>query len=109
VENHAVDILQPNCCFNGGYTETRKAAHHAQIYNLTIANGGGWPLFNMHTMAGMMNGWYVEWHLGIVQIGETFFKNAPVPENGEITLSEQPGLGLTVDYDNVRVTKKVPA
>ena len=108
VEKHAVDILQPNCCFNGGYTETRKAAHLAQAYNLPIANGGGWPLFNMHTMAGLMNGWYVEWHLGIVPIGEAFFKDAPVPVNGEITLSDKPGLGLTVDYDAVRSTRVKP-
>src|SRR3546814_6743292 len=44
VDNQAVDILQPNVCFCGGYTEARKAAHLAQAFNLPIANGGGWPL-----------------------------------------------------------------
>ena len=37
----AVDFLQPNCCYNGGYTESLKVAHMAQAFNLPIANGGG--------------------------------------------------------------------
>ena len=38
-----------------------------------LANGGGWPMFNMHLLAGMMNGWIIEWHLGMVAVGETLF------------------------------------
>jgi L-alanine-DL-glutamate epimerase-like enolase superfamily enzyme len=105
VDNQAVDILQPNCCFCGGYTEARKAAHLAQAYNLPIANGGGWPLFNMHTMAGLMNGWIVEWHLGMVQVGEVLFTDAPVPKKGVLTLSDRPGLGLTLDRDALEETR----
>jgi L-alanine-DL-glutamate epimerase-like enolase superfamily enzyme len=44
VEHRAVDILQPNACYCGGFTEARKAAHLAQIYNLPVAHCGGWPL-----------------------------------------------------------------
>ena len=105
VERQAVDILQPNCCFCGGFTEARKAAHLAQIYNMPIANGGGWPLFNMHTMAGLMNGWIVEWHLGMVQVGQMLFKDAPAPKNGTITIPRRPGLGLTLDRDALRTTQ----
>ncbi len=104
VERQAVDVLQPNCCFCGGYTEARKAAHLAQTYNLPIANGGGWPLFNMHTMAGLMNGWFVEWHLGMVQVGETLFVDPPRPEGGQITIPQAPGLGLRPDRDALRET-----
>jgi L-alanine-DL-glutamate epimerase-like enolase superfamily enzyme len=105
VEKQAVDILQPNCCFCGGYTEARKAAHLAQTYNLPIANGGGWPLFNMHTMAGLMNGWIVEWHLGMVQVGEILFRDAPAPERGTLTIPDRPGLGLTIDRDALAETR----
>jgi L-alanine-DL-glutamate epimerase-like enolase superfamily enzyme len=104
VDLQAVDILQPNCCFCGGYTEARKAAHLAQAYNLPIANGGGWPIFNLHTMAGMMNGWIVEWHLGMVQAGRILFPDAPVPERGVISVPTRPGLGLTIDRDALRET-----
>jgi L-alanine-DL-glutamate epimerase-like enolase superfamily enzyme len=105
VERQAVDILQPNCCFCGGFTEARKAAHLAQIYNMPIANGGGWPLFNMHTMAGLMNGWIVEWHLGMVQVGQMLFKDAPAPKDGTIAIPRRPGLGLTLDRDALRATQ----
>jgi len=99
--------LQPNCCFCGGcfcggFTEARKAGHLAQIYNLPIANGGGWPLFNMHTFAGLMNGWIVEWHLGMVQVGQMLFVNSPEPVNGMLTIPNAPGLGLTLNRDALR-------
>ena len=102
VERQAVDILQPNCCFCGGYTEARKAGHLAQIYNLPIANGGGWPLFNMHTFAGLMNGWIVEWHLGMVQVGQMLFRDPPEPVKGMLTIPDAPGLGLTLNRDALR-------
>ena len=99
VEHHAVDILQPNCCYNGGYTETMKAAHLAQTYNLPIANGAGWPIFNMHTMAGLMNGWLVEFHWGMWQAGAKFFVGAPGPENDMVKIPDAPGLGFSPNYD----------
>ncbi len=105
VEHQGVDILQPNVTYCGGYTEARKAAHLAQTYNLPIANGGGWPHFNMHLMAGMMNGWLVEWHLGMVAVGETLFPDAPKPVNGVLTIPDRPGLGLTLDRDAWRETR----
>ncbi|MFI6996509.1 mandelate racemase/muconate lactonizing enzyme family protein [Nocardia sp. NPDC050175] len=104
VEKQAVDILQPNVCYCGGFTEARKAAHLAQIYNLPLAHGGGWPLFNLHTLAGLMNGWILEWHLGMVQVGELLFPDAPKPVNGRITVPDRPGLGLTVDRAALRDT-----
>lgn len=104
VEHRAVDILQPNVCYCGGFTEARKAAHLAQIYNLPVAHGGGWPLFNMHTLAGLMNGWILEWHLGMVQVGELLFKDVPKPAGGRISIPDRAGLGLTVDRDALRDT-----
>jgi L-alanine-DL-glutamate epimerase-like enolase superfamily enzyme len=97
VDHQAIDILQPNVTYCGGYTEARKIAHLAQIYNMPIANGGGWPLFNMHLLAGMMNGWIVEWHLGMVAVGERLFPDAPKPKDGFIEILDRPGLGLILD------------
>jgi L-alanine-DL-glutamate epimerase-like enolase superfamily enzyme len=105
VDRQAVDILQPNVTYCGGYTEARKVAHLAQIYNMPVANGGGWPLFNMHLLAGVMNGWIVEWHLGMVAVGETIFTDAPKPEGGWIEVPDRPGLGLTLDRDAWRATR----
>jgi len=105
VEKQAVDILQPNVTYCGGYTEARKAAHLAQTYNLPIANGGGWPLFNMHMLAGLANGWIVEWHLGMVSVGESIFIDPPRPKDGVISIPKKPGLGLTPDRDGLKDTR----
>ena len=67
----------------------------AQMFNIPIANGGGWPLFNMHTMAGLMNGWRVEFHLDMQALGEMVFVNPPRPENNIVKIASAPGLGLT--------------
>jgi L-alanine-DL-glutamate epimerase-like enolase superfamily enzyme len=101
IERQAVDIVQPNCVFNGGYTETRKVAHMAQAFNLPIANGGGWPRFNMHTMAGLMNGWRVEFHLGMAQVEDRIFKDPPWPENNIVKIPRAPGLGLELNREAV--------
>ena len=105
IDHKAVDILQPNCVYNGGYTETRKVAHLAQAYNLPIANGGGWPLFNMHTMAGLMNGWLVEFHLGMQMVGEFLFVDPPRPVDQMIAIPKKPGLGIEPRIDALRETR----
>jgi L-alanine-DL-glutamate epimerase-like enolase superfamily enzyme len=102
IERQAVDIIQPNCCYNGGYTETQKVAHMAQAFNLPIANGGGWPLFNMHSMAGLMNGWRVEFHLDMQSVGEQVFVNPPQPQNNIVKIPNAPGLGLKPNVDRLK-------
>jgi L-alanine-DL-glutamate epimerase-like enolase superfamily enzyme len=105
IDLQAVDIVQPNCVYNGGYTETRKVAHLAQAYNLPMANGGGWPLFNMHTMAGLMNGWLVEFHLGMQMVGELLFVDPPRPLQQRVEIPAAPGLGLKLNADALKETK----
>ena len=102
IEHNAVDIIQPNVCYNGGYTESVKVAHMAQMFNIPIANGGGWPLFNMHTMAGLMNGWRVEFHLDMQKLGEMVFVKPPRPENNIVKIPTAPGLGLKPNKDTLR-------
>lgn len=90
----AVDIVQPNVVYGGGYTECLKVAHMAQAFNLPIGNGGGWPQWNAHLQAAVPNGWRVEYHVPMWITGDTFFKGAPQPERGTVTLSDKPGLGF---------------
>jgi len=108
VEHRAVDILQPNCCYCGGYTEAAKAGHLAQAFNMPIANGGGWPLFNMHTMAGLMNGWRVEFHLDMQAVGELMFIDPPRPKDNIVKIPDTPGLGLKPNWDVLNDTRVKP-
>ena len=97
--NNAVDILQPNVVYCGGYTEGVKVAAMAQAFNLVIANGGGWPHHNMHLQAAMANGWRVEFHYPMWKAGEMIYKDPPGPHGGATTLTEEPGLGLHPRWD----------
>ncbi len=101
----AVDIIQPNVAFCGGYTEGRKVAHAAQMFNVPVANGGGWPHLNMHLIAGLMNGWRVEYHLGMQRAGEWIFKDPPRPDGDIVRIPAAPGLGMDVDTDRLRESR----
>ncbi|MBI2935494.1 MAG: mandelate racemase/muconate lactonizing enzyme family protein [Chloroflexi bacterium] len=104
--HEAVDILQPNVVYVGGYTEGVKVAAMAQAYNLPIANGGGWPHHNMHLIAGVANGWRVEFHVPMWVTGEMIFRDPPKPSRGTVTLTERPGLGLEPDEEALKDTKE---
>jgi L-alanine-DL-glutamate epimerase-like enolase superfamily enzyme len=104
--HEAVDILQPNVVYVGGYTEGVKVAAMAQAYNIPIANGGGWPHHNMHLIAGVANGWRVEFHVPMWVTGEMIFKDPPKPSRGTVTLTDQPGLGLTPNEEALKETRE---
>jgi L-alanine-DL-glutamate epimerase-like enolase superfamily enzyme len=101
-----VDVLQPNVVWVGGYTEALKVAAMAQAFNVPIANGGGWPHHNMHLIAGVSNGWRVEFHLVMWRVGEAIFQDPPKPSRGMVTLSERPGLGLEPQEDVLKETRE---
>jgi L-alanine-DL-glutamate epimerase-like enolase superfamily enzyme len=105
VDHQAVDFLQPNACYCGGFTEARKVAHLAQGFNVPIANGGGWPRINMHTMAGLMNGGHVEFHVGMRYIEDLLFVDPPQSIDNVVRLPDRPGLGLELNRDVLRDTR----
>jgi L-rhamnonate dehydratase len=99
IENGAIDVSMPNVCFVGGFTEAVKVAGMADTFNVRVAHGGGWPFQNMHLYAGLANGWLVEFHDIVWEIGNTIYESPPQPSDGSITLPEEPGLGITPDRD----------
>jgi L-alanine-DL-glutamate epimerase-like enolase superfamily enzyme len=78
----------------GGYTEGVKVAAMAQAFNKPIANGGGFPMHNMHLQAGMANGTLVECHFTNWAIYKAVCISTPEPIKGMLTVPETPGLGL---------------
>lgn len=102
LQHGSVDILQPNVCYVGGYTEGMKVAALAQGFNILVADGGGWPHHNMHLQAAASNGWRVEFHYLMWMTGNILYKNPPQPEKGFVTLTEQPGLGLEPKVDALK-------
>jgi len=102
----AVDVIQPNVVWVGGYTEALKVAAMAQAFNIPIANGGGWPHHNMHLIAGVSNGWRVEFHLVMWRLGEAIFQDPPKPVRGMVTLPDRPGLGLEPKEEMLSETRE---
>ncbi len=91
-----VDVLQPDVQNCAGFTEGVKIGHLAQAFNLPFATHA-LPLINMHLVAGLSNGLTIEWHHTVWNDNENIYKNNPQPENGWVTLPDQPGLGLTIN------------
>ena len=105
VERQAVDILQPNCCYGGGYTDSRKVCNLAQIFGLPIAVGGGWPIFNLHLMAGLMNGGPVELHVVTAAVCDLLFPATPALDGTRMRVPNGPGLGVCPDLGFLKDTK----
>src|SRR5690606_27651780 len=102
--HQSVDIVQPNVCYVGGFTEALKVAAMAQAFNLPLSNGGGWPHLNAHLMAGVDNGTRVEFHLLMWRASEYIFTNTVSPAAGEVRLTDRLGLGLEANEDALRET-----
>jgi L-alanine-DL-glutamate epimerase-like enolase superfamily enzyme len=104
----AVDVVQPNACISGGFTQCGRIAGMAAAFNTRFANGGAWPHHNMHLHAGLANGSLVEYHSVAVQCCELVFDNLPKPANGVLTLPETPGLGFAPNPDRLAELARRP-
>ena len=101
----SVDLLQPNVLYCGGFTGGAEIARRAGSRSVRIANGAGWPLVNMHLMAGARNGWLLEHHVAQSGIEDALFVDPPSPVDGRLAIPEKPGLGLTIDREGLDATK----
>jgi L-rhamnonate dehydratase len=104
----AVDVVQPNVCISGGYTQCLRIAGMASAFGTMFANGGAWPHHNMHLHAGLANGTLVEYHTVAVDCCRLVFDELPVPEQGMLTLPETPGLGFRPNRERIAELAKRP-
>lgn len=104
----AVDVVQPNACISGGFTQCGRIAGMAAAFNTRFANGGAWPHHNMHLHAGLANGSLVEYHSVAVQCCELVFDDLPKPERGVLRLPETPGLGFKPNPERLAELAKRP-
>ena len=97
----AVDVVQPNACITGGFTQCLRIAGMAAAFNTQFANGGAWPHHNMHLHAGVANGSLVEYHSVAVECCKLVFDDLPEPGNGVLELPETPGLGFKPNRERI--------
>ncbi|HXD42569.1 MAG TPA: mandelate racemase/muconate lactonizing enzyme family protein [Ramlibacter sp.] len=104
----AVDVVQPNACISGGFTQCLRIAGMAAAFNAQFANGGAWPHHNMHLHAGLANGSLIEYHSMAVECCKQVFDGLPEPENGVLSLPEAPGLGFKPNRERVAELARRP-
>jgi L-rhamnonate dehydratase len=105
----AIDYAQPNVVISGGFTQSVKIAGMAAAFNAGIANGGAFPLHNMHLHGGVMNGGKVEWHLLAASMMRQLYRDLPEPRDGWLTLPETPGLGFEPDRQAIAEIARLPS
>ena len=104
----ALDVVQPNVCITGGYTQCMRIAGMAGAFNTMLANGGAWPHHNMHLHAGLANGGLVEYHSVAVDLCTLIFDGLALPSNGVLQLPKAPGLGFSPNRDRIKELAKRP-
>ena len=104
----AVDVVQPNACISGGFTQCARIAGMAAAFNTQFANGGAWPHHNMHLHAGLANGSLVEYHSVAVECCKLVFDGLPEPQGGVLSLPELPGLGFAPNRERIAELARRP-
>lgn len=104
----AVDVVQPNACISGGFTQCLRIAGMAAAFGTRFANGGAWPHHNMHLHAGLANGSLVEYHSVAVDCCEQVFDGLPRPREGMLELPTAPGLGFLPNRERIAELAKRP-
>lgn len=107
--NKAVDVIMPDMAKAGGIGEGKRIAELADIHYIPIApHNVSSPLGMMaacHIMAAVPNFLVLEFHaLGIPWWNDLCEGDKPFVENGYMTVSERPGIGVEL---NDRVAKSL--
>jgi len=104
IEQQGIDVLQPDMPKFGGMRETVKAANLADDYYIPLAlHNVSSPLgtkAGAHVGVSVSNFLALEWHGRDDPDWETFVEE-DVIEGGTIPVSDEPGLGVTLDLDVV--------
>jgi L-alanine-DL-glutamate epimerase-like enolase superfamily enzyme len=91
-----VSIVQPDACRCGGITEWLKVAHMASCYNMQVS-----PHFVMELhlplVAAIPNGLFVEYIPSL----DAVLKKPMTLEDGCFRPSEEPGLGISWDFNKL--------
>lgn len=96
-------ILQPDVIHCGGITEIRKIAALGEVYGAEMAPhmfyGPVAHVASVHAMASVRNFLIQEWDAAIEPAFLAITRGTfPAVKNGEVTLSDRPGLGLEMDW-----------
>lgn len=117
LENGAVDIIMPDLQKAGGLGEAQRIANLANLYYVPfaphmVASFLG-AMASCHVCASVPNFMILEWQIYFHKnpmYSEIVTFDGPMTENGFITLSEKPGIGVEINEEGLRkyADKDVP-
>lgn len=99
IEGRNVDILQPDVMWVGGLTELLRISAHASAYDIPVVPHGSGP-FSYHFVMSQPHSPYCEYVANsadgrsVLPVFGSLFSNEPVPVNGRLDVSDDPGFGL---------------
>ncbi|MDA0786452.1 MAG: L-rhamnonate dehydratase [Proteobacteria bacterium] len=106
IKDRAIDVLQPDVMHVGGLTEVLRIAAMAAAYDIPVVPHCGGS-YSYHFSITQAHSPFVE-YFNASTVGDQIvpslgpmFLGEPLPEGGRITLSNDPGWGLTLDRDTV--------
>lgn len=97
IEARSVDIVMVDIARAGGITPWMKIAGMAEAFNLPIVSHV-MPEILVHVVAACPNGLTVEYMPWMIAL----YEETPAIEDGEMVLSDKPGLGLKFDEDAIK-------
>lgn len=108
IDSGVISVFQPDLCHAGGILEVKKIAAAAEAHYAKISPHN--PLGPISLAANLQLGvctpnFLIAEHFGKHDrwdVGQGYFKEPFVVEDGYITVSDRPGLGIEVDEDVVR-------
>lgn len=114
IENHAVDIIQPDPETSGGLRETKKIADYADMHGIpTVLHFAGSPVGCMaavHLAATLKNFIVMENHAVDMPWWSDLVKglSQPIIQNGYIPVPDSPGLGVELNEQVIKEHLRYP-
>ena len=106
IRRHAVDIVQPDVIWSGGFTECRKIANFAHAHNMPclphVFSSAVSLAANAHFLASICNAGILELDRNIYPLRDELLEEPiVVASDGYVHMSDKPGLGITLRQDIV--------
>ena len=106
IRRHAVDIVQPDVIWSGGFTECVKIANFAHAYNMPclphVFSSAVSLAANAHFLASIPNAGILELDRNVYPLRDELLKEPiVVADDGFIHMPQKPGLGIELREDTV--------
>lgn len=112
LEDQSIDILQPDVCLSGGFTETKKVCDYAEIFDVNVQlHVCGGPIATaaaLHLETALPNFFIHEHHTYATKPwNKELCQQDLQPVNGQFVVSEAPGLGIELNDQRLKNSTKL--